>query len=190
MTVSISNLFLKPMLVLALAVPLAGAVGTNNAEAGSKEKRAAIIAGAIIGGAIAYDYHKRKKRQKSYGHEYHQPVHDYRYNDYDEPIYDDYEDYYDGYDRYDNYGAYRKYDRYGNGYYKTKKVRKHKKKRVQRAYRQRSHRVCVDRYGNYLAGHGCGHGNTYAGQGDRIRHGNQGYYIQRPDGSTYELPTK
>lgn len=80
-----SKLFLAPLMALALALPIATTSNVSTAEAGHKNhKRAAIIAGAIIGGAIIYNHHKRKKYnrhyRKSYGHGYgHRYGHGHRY---------------------------------------------------------------------------------------------------------------
>ncbi len=67
------KIFLTPLMALAVALPIATTSNISTAEAGHKNhKRAAIIAGAIIGGAIIYNHHKRKKYRrhyrKSYGH--------------------------------------------------------------------------------------------------------------------------
>lgn len=73
MRIQFRNFLIKPMLALAIAIPamMAGNVGT--AEAGNKHhKRAAIIAGAIIGGAIIYNHNKRNRyhRRAHRGHYY------------------------------------------------------------------------------------------------------------------------
>ncbi len=77
-----SKLFLTPLMALALALPIATTSSVATAEAGHKShKRAAIIAGAIIGGAIIYNHHKRKKYKrhyrKSYGHGHYRAGHRY-----------------------------------------------------------------------------------------------------------------
>lgn len=67
-------------MALAIALPIATTSNVSTAEAGHKShKRAAIIAGAIIGGAIIYRHHKRKKykryHRKSYGHRHYRSSH-------------------------------------------------------------------------------------------------------------------
>ncbi|MGI9352899.1 MAG: hypothetical protein ACR2O3_15150 [Rhizobiaceae bacterium] len=66
------NWFLKPLLVVAVAMPIVSAVQVQSADAGHRHHRGAIIAGAIIGGAIAYHQYRkhRKYRHYSYGHGY------------------------------------------------------------------------------------------------------------------------
>lgn len=61
MAYGISNFFVKPLLMLAVAIPVFASVPVSQAEAGSK-KRAAIIAGAIIGGALVYHSHRKHRR--------------------------------------------------------------------------------------------------------------------------------
>ncbi len=62
MHIQVRNFLIKPLLALAIAMPAMMAGNVGSAEAGHKDrKRAAIIAGAIIGGAIIYSHHKRKK---------------------------------------------------------------------------------------------------------------------------------
>lgn len=61
----ISSTMIKSMLAIALAIPLFTTVNVSNAEAGHKHRRTAIIAGAIIGGAIAY-HHYRKRKHRSH----------------------------------------------------------------------------------------------------------------------------
>lgn len=60
----IRDFLIKPILALAVAIPVAGFVQVPEADAGSR--KAAIIAGAIIGGAIAYHHYKRNKRYRHY----------------------------------------------------------------------------------------------------------------------------
>ena len=68
MTSHIQNLLLKHCLALVLAVSFVFIAQGTSAEAGHK-KRAAIIAGAIVGGAIAYHhYKKRKAYSRHYGY--------------------------------------------------------------------------------------------------------------------------
>jgi hypothetical protein len=84
---SVKNFLVKPIMAFAIAVPLMAAGNVNTAEAGHKNhKRAAIIAGAIIGGAIIYNHHKRKKYKrhyrKSYGHGHYRAGHRHGYKHY------------------------------------------------------------------------------------------------------------
>ncbi|MBO6816178.1 MAG: hypothetical protein JJ891_15090 [Rhizobiaceae bacterium] len=81
MTKSITDFLLKPLLILAVAAPVFATVNVSEADAGSRNKRAAIIAGAIIGGAIAYGAYKRNKRYKRryYRGRYYAPRY-YRYH--------------------------------------------------------------------------------------------------------------
>lgn len=58
---ALKDFFLKPILALAVAVPVMATVNVGDADAGHRYKRGAIIAGAIIGGAIAYNHYKRKR---------------------------------------------------------------------------------------------------------------------------------
>ncbi len=71
MSTPISKFLIKPMLALALALPVFSTVNVQSADAGHKNKRAAIIAGAIIGGVIAHNYvrhHRGKRYHRHYGH--------------------------------------------------------------------------------------------------------------------------
>jgi len=77
-----SKIFLTPLMALAVAIPIATTSNVSTAEASHKNhKRAAIIAGAIIGGALIYNHHKRKKykrhHRKSYGHGHYRSSHRY-----------------------------------------------------------------------------------------------------------------
>lgn len=77
-----SKIFLTPLIALAVAIPIATTSNVSTADARHKNhKRAAIIAGAIIGGAIIYNHHKRKKYRrhyrKSYGHGHYRSGHRY-----------------------------------------------------------------------------------------------------------------
>lgn len=78
--------FLRSIMAVAIALPVAMSANLSSAQAGHKNfKRGAIIAGAIIGGAILYKHHKRKKYHRShrrsyYGRSYYHPGH--RYNRY------------------------------------------------------------------------------------------------------------
>jgi len=74
----ISNFFIKPLLALAVALPVATTLQVGEADA--RHKRSAVIAGVILGGAIAYhQYRKHKKYRhrgsvrygRSYGRSYH-----------------------------------------------------------------------------------------------------------------------
>ncbi|MEO0329877.1 MAG: hypothetical protein AAF217_14940 [Pseudomonadota bacterium] len=64
----IKDFFIKPLLALAVAIPAMSMMKVNSAEAGHKNRRAAIIAGAIIGGAIAYNHYKRRGHYYQRGH--------------------------------------------------------------------------------------------------------------------------
>ena len=64
MRTHLRDFFVKPLLALAVAMPVAGAFSVSEADAGNR--RAAIIAGAISGGAIAYHHYKRKRHHRSY----------------------------------------------------------------------------------------------------------------------------
>ncbi len=55
---------MKPLLIVALALPLATTMSVQSSEAGSKHRRAAAIAGAIIGGAIVYNHIKKRKHYR------------------------------------------------------------------------------------------------------------------------------
>ncbi len=87
MHTQVRNFLIKPLLALAIAIPAMMAGNVADAEARHKHKRAAIIAGAIIGGAIIYKHHKRKKyhrrvnRNKYYGRKHYRSGHrsGYRY---------------------------------------------------------------------------------------------------------------
>lgn len=69
---SLSNWALKPVLALAVAVPLYGAAAVSDADAGHRSRTAAIIAGAIIGGAIIYNHHRyRKYKRRHYVRHHH-----------------------------------------------------------------------------------------------------------------------
>lgn len=74
MTRNFTSWLMKPLLILAIAVPAFASVNVSNAEAGSKYKRAAIIAGAIVGGVIAHRAYKRSNRHYRYNR-YHAPRH-------------------------------------------------------------------------------------------------------------------
>lgn len=62
----ISNFLLKPLLVLAVAVPAMTTFNVGDAEARHKY-RGAVVAGAIIGGAIAYHHYKKRKHYRYHG---------------------------------------------------------------------------------------------------------------------------
>lgn len=66
MTGKMRDYFIKPLLMLAIAVPAMSAVNVSEAKAG--KRTAAFIAGAIIGGVVAHKiYRKRyKKRYRVY----------------------------------------------------------------------------------------------------------------------------
>ena len=70
---SIRDFLIKPLLVLALAAPIAATIGSQDAEAG-KWRKGAVIAGAIVGGAIVYHHvRKHKKHRHHYGYRYGHP---------------------------------------------------------------------------------------------------------------------
>lgn len=75
--ISFSNFLIKPLLALAVALPVATTLNVQSADAHHR-KTAAIIAGAIIvGGAIAY--HNRKKYRYHRYHKRHRGVRYHRH---------------------------------------------------------------------------------------------------------------
>lgn len=66
------NFLVKPLLILAIAVPVASTTAVQNADA-HHWRKGAIIAGAIIGGAIVYHNYKHHRKYRRhhrvyYGH--------------------------------------------------------------------------------------------------------------------------
>ncbi len=75
---ALTKIFLSTIMAFAIAIPVSMVSNISTADARHKHHKrstGAFIAGAIIGGAIIYKHHKRKKyhskhRRKSYGHSY------------------------------------------------------------------------------------------------------------------------
>lgn len=61
---------LKPMLAIAVAIPVYTTVNVQSADAGHRYKRGAVIAGAIIGGALAYRHYRKHRKYRHYGYGY------------------------------------------------------------------------------------------------------------------------
>ena len=64
------NWILKPLLAVVIALPVFSTVQVQSADAGHKNRRAAIIAGAIVGGAIAYNYHRNHRKYRKHRNHY------------------------------------------------------------------------------------------------------------------------